>query len=149
MPSEPQPLVVLDTSVLISGVLSGRGSPSEVLRMVGSARCRALVSHPLLTEYREVLARPFAANRLAALGVEPPEFIDELFRNALRLPHLVESNVKVRDPKDQIVLETALTGAANFLVTVDKDFEPLVSHPDIGMLEIVSPAGFVARLDAT
>jgi len=57
--------------------------------------------------------------------------------------------VSVRDPKDDIVLATALTGEADFLVTGDVDLLVLNGHPAFGDLRIVVVREFLAVLSAS
>lgn len=51
-------LVVLDTNILVSALLSPFGPPARVLDLVLSGDIRAAYDDRLLAEYREVLARP-------------------------------------------------------------------------------------------
>jgi putative PIN family toxin of toxin-antitoxin system len=59
------PLVVVDTNVIVSGLLTGdQGAPTAViLDRVLSGEIRALLSVDLLTEYRSVLLRPGIRSR--------------------------------------------------------------------------------------
>lgn len=63
-------LVVLDTNVLVSALLSPFGMPARVLDMVLSGDIRVAYDDRLMAEYREVLARPkfgFAPEEVATL----------------------------------------------------------------------------------
>lgn len=63
-------LVVLDTNILVSALLSPFGPPARVLDLVLSGDIRAAYDDRLLAEYREVLARPkfsFAPEEVAAV----------------------------------------------------------------------------------
>lgn len=63
-------LIVLDTNVLVSALLSAFGPPARVLDMVLSGDLRAAYDDRLMAEYREVLARPkfgFAAEDVAVV----------------------------------------------------------------------------------
>ena len=61
--SEP-PLWVLDTNVLVSGLLSPSGPPGRLVDVVLGRRLRLALDDRIEIEYREVLARP-------RLGIEP------------------------------------------------------------------------------
>lgn len=50
----------------------------------------------------------------------------------------VTNPVEVRDKKDQIVLDTALGGLADYLVTGDSDLLDLKDKPELGNLKIVT-----------
>lgn len=63
-------LLVLDTNVLVSGLLSPFGASARVLDLVLSGDVRIAYDDRLLAEYREVLARPrfgFAPEEVAAV----------------------------------------------------------------------------------
>ena len=57
--------VVLDSSVLVTGVRSARGASRRLLLGVRDRRFTVLVSVPLVSEYEAVLLRP---EHLAAVG---------------------------------------------------------------------------------
>ena len=50
--------IVLDTNVLVSGLLSPFGPCGEIVRMVSSAELTLSFDARILTEYKEVLIRP-------------------------------------------------------------------------------------------
>lgn len=51
-------LVVIDTNVLVSALWSRNGAPARILSMIISGRLIPCYDYRILTEYREVLARP-------------------------------------------------------------------------------------------
>ncbi|MCS6938653.1 MAG: putative toxin-antitoxin system toxin component, PIN family [Roseiflexaceae bacterium] len=63
-------LIVLDTNVLVSALLSPFGPPARILDMVLRGDLRVAYDDRVLAEYRAVLARPkfgFAANDVNVL----------------------------------------------------------------------------------
>lgn len=137
-----RPLAVIDTNVVVSGLLTGDAS-SPVARildsMLGAAFPFAL-SPDLLAEYRSVLLRP-KIRQLHGLGDEE---IDRILRdivvNAIwREP---AETVAAPDPNDQHVwrLLNALRGSV--LVTGDRLL--LDNPPDFA--SVISPRSFAERL---
>jgi len=62
--------IVLDTNVLVSGLLSPFGPCGEIVRMVSSAELTLAFDARIITEYKEVLIRPkfkFDRNKIEAL----------------------------------------------------------------------------------
>jgi uncharacterized protein len=51
--------VVLDTNVVVSGLLLQKGAPAAILDAVTSKQFRCYISESLLDEYREVLTRDY------------------------------------------------------------------------------------------
>ncbi len=109
--------VVLDTSVVVPGLRSRRGAANALLRLVASRRLRLLATPPLFLEYEEVLKRP--EQRLThKLTLEE---VDALLAELAALVEPVEIHFQWRpqgrDPSDEMVLEAAVNGRADALVT--------------------------------
>jgi putative PIN family toxin of toxin-antitoxin system len=51
-------LIVLDTNVLVSGMLSKKGPPSKILDLILSNQIQVAYDNRILSEYNEVLIRP-------------------------------------------------------------------------------------------
>jgi len=103
--------IVLDTNVLVSGLLSPHGAPAAIVRMVAAGTLTLCVDARVLVEYAQVLARPrfgFAPDRVSAL-------LDLIAAEAI---HVAPDPLGVRlpDPDDEPFLEAALSGEAACLV---------------------------------
>jgi putative PIN family toxin of toxin-antitoxin system len=109
--------VVLDTSVVVAGLRTRSGAGNAVLRLAASRRLILLATPPLFLEYEEVLRRP--EHRLAH-GLTPEQF-DEFMSELAAVIEPVESHFRWRpqmpDPGDEMVLEAAINGEADALVT--------------------------------
>jgi len=79
------PLAVIDTNVVVSGVLSSApGSPTvRIVDAMLSGRLRFALSETLLIEYRRVLLRPTIVERHGLTGAEVDHFLEGLVVNAL------------------------------------------------------------------
>jgi putative PIN family toxin of toxin-antitoxin system len=131
--------VVLDTNVLISAALSRLGSPFACLRWVLD-NATLIVARELLEELETRLARPKFNKYVDDLRRR--EFVADLGLSAV----LVELSGMVRvcrDPDDDKLLEIAVAGRVDCLVTGDQDL--LVLHPFQG-IPILTPAEFVAAV---
>lgn len=109
--------VVLDTSVVVAGLRSRTGASNAVLRLIAEGQLLALATPPLFLEYEDVLKRP--EQRLAH-GLDLRQ-VDELLSELAALIVPVETRFQwrpqVRDPNDEMVLEAAINGHADALVT--------------------------------
>ncbi len=78
-------LVVIDTNVVVSGVLAGAGpSPNgRLLDAMAAGRLRFVLADVLLAEYRQVLLRPAIARRHGLTEVEVDHLLEDLVVNAL------------------------------------------------------------------
>jgi len=70
-----------------------------------------------------------------------------LIEHQIKIP-IPRASIKVRDPKDVVVLAAALQGHADYLVTGDQDLLVLASHKSIKPLKIISPAEFLQLFDS-
>ena len=50
--------IVLDTNILVSGLLSSQGNPAQVLTLALAGAVQACYGERIVAEYAEVLARP-------------------------------------------------------------------------------------------
>ncbi len=126
--------VVLDTNVVVSGLLHQKGAPAAILDAATSKQFRCYISEPLLAEYREVLTRSY-------LGMDQHRavrFVRELREVAIFV--VPRKRVAVaRDPDDDRVMECALEARADFIVTGNiRDF-PAQFHG----VRIVTPRDFL------
>ncbi len=115
--------IVLDTSVVVAALRTRSGAGNAVLRLLAGGRLLALATPPLFLEYEDVLKRP--EQRLAH-GLTPDE-IDEFLAELAALIEPVEVHFdwrpQVRDPNDEMVLEAAISGRADALITYNvRDF---------------------------
>jgi predicted nucleic acid-binding protein len=136
---------VLDTDVLVAAVRSDRGASRILLTAALEQRYPTLASVPLMLQYESVLTR---AEHLAAAGISAADV--EVLLDAIAL---VAEPVRISflwrpllpDPGDDLVLETAVNGLANVVVTFNRrDFEPAAMR--FG-LEVLTPAEGVRRLE--
>lgn len=113
----PLKCVVLDTSVIVAGLRSRRGAANVVLRFVARNDLTLLATPPLFLEYEDVLKRP--EQRLEH-GLDVQQ-IDELLAELAAIIKPVETHFRWRpqthDPDDEMVLEAAINGRADGLVT--------------------------------
>lgn len=104
--------VVVDTNVLVAGLLSPFGPPGEIVRMIASGTLHLCFDARILTEYGEVLARPKF------------QFKSELTQTLLEQIKTEGLSVagnplpaRLPDHTDEPFLEAAIAGAATCLIT--------------------------------
>ena len=138
--------VVLDTDVLVAAVRSDRGASRALLISALERRYPLLASVPLMLQYESVLTRP---EHLTAAGISAGD-VEVLF-NAIAL---VVEPIRISylwrpvlpDSGDDLVLETAVNGQADVVVTFNRrHFVPAVA---LFGLEILAPGDAVRRLES-
>ena len=109
--------VVLDTDVLVAALRSDRGASRQLLGAALDGNLKMLASVPLIMEYEAVLTRP---EHLAASGLTVREMnhvLDALVKVSIPVHFWFLWRPRLRDPADEMVLETAVNGKADWLVT--------------------------------
>jgi len=104
--------LVIDTNILVSAALKPNGLQRTVLLMAISKPARLYVSHAVIAEYREVLARPELKIR-KGLRHQVLKLIMRNSRTVTPSPPLQITP----DPDDSIFLECADAARADYLVT--------------------------------
>lgn len=117
--------IVVDTNVWVSALVFG-GKPRQVFEFAAKQGIKIVVSQELLSEIRRVLSRKFPKF--------VPKFENLLVCYKIRLHYVDLGAVSVtvcRDPKDNMILETAIIGSANFIVSGDDDLLSLKKYQNM------------------
>ena len=115
--------LVLDTDVVVAAFRSPTGASSALLDYALDGKCVLLVSAPLAFEYEAVVKRH---EQLVAMSISL-EQADRLIRTVVALCEPVFKayswRPQLRDPDDEMILEAAVNGGADMLVTFNqRDF---------------------------
>ena len=135
---------VLDTDVVVAAFRSPTGASSALLDYALDGKCVLLVSAPLAFEYEAVVKRP---EQLVAMGMS----LEQADRRIRTLVALCEPVFKayswrpqLRDPDDEMILEAAVNGGADILVTFNqRDFG---SAPAAFSIECLLPGYALERI---
>ncbi len=134
--------VVLDTNVIISGLISPQGPPAGILKALKAGRFILVTSQAINEEILEVMDRPRLRDRYG--------LADHMFDIAFILWEQAEVITKLpsvkasKDSNDDKFLAAALGGLAHYLVT--GDIKDLLSMREYRGIRIVSPKQFLTLL---
>jgi len=124
--------VVLDTTVIVAA-FAARGLCAEVFEVCVSGHSIVLSEH-ILSETQDKLIKKVKLTKKAALAI-----IDYLRGIAeIVIPVLLDKSI-CRDKDDVIIIGTAISGLANFIITGDEDLLILKTYKDV---KIVTPRQF-------
>jgi len=141
--------VLLDTNIWISAFINPLGPPAQVLERYTDGLFQVVVSQPLIDEIADVLARPRVRRAVRFSDERIAHWFTRLEGEAIFV--VPEGNLHLcRDPKDDIVLETAISGVATHLVSRDADIArdlDLIAHLHKHDIEVVTVAQFLELLD--
>ena len=109
--------LVLDTDVMVAAFRSERGASRRLLTSALDGKFDLLASVPLMIEYEAVLTRP---EHLVAIGLVAGEVntvLDAVAKVAIPVRLQFLWRPRLKDPADEMVLETAVNGNTDWLVT--------------------------------
>src|SRR5215831_11777169 len=129
--------------MIVAAMRSPRGASATILRAVRREKLELLLSVPLAMEYEAVCLRP--EHQMAA-GLNEHEvhaFVDAVIAMAQPVKIHFLWRPQLRDPADEMVLETAVNGRADLLVTFNqRDYGKV---PGRFGIEVVTPHLAVKR----
>ena len=131
--------VVADTMLWVSFTTHPHGFRGRLVEAALQRRVRFFVSQYQLEEFVNTLlehlklSRRFASNSRQAV-----EILAKTVKLPQRIPRFVE-----RDPKDDAIVQTAISARADYLVTDDQE---ILKLKKVGNVEIITAAEFARRL---
>lgn len=131
--------VVLDTDVLVAAMRSKQGASRRWLRAVLGGEATILLSTPLVVQYEAVLTRAEHLAQVGATQADVGRLLDALCAVCVPVQVSYLWRPVLRDPDDEMVLEVAMNGGADRLLTFnEKDFRA-ARHFDL-VIERPGPA---------
>jgi len=136
--------VTLDANALTAGAVGFRilqSTPDELVRRWRAGAFDLILSDHLLAETERTLQKTYFRSRLRQ--AEIAQFIAMLANDTTIVPLTVTVQGVASHPEDDLVLATALSGNADYLVTGDRQLLRLGSYAGV---IIVTPRDFLAML---
>jgi putative PIN family toxin of toxin-antitoxin system len=134
----------LDTDVIVAALRSPLGASRQILHALRSGKIETVASITMFIEYEAVLKRPEQLGATGLCSAEVDQFLDGLASLIIPVtPHFLW-RPQLRDPNDEMVLEAAVNGMAQTIVTFNRrDYLPAAKRFD---LDIVLPSVLIRRL---
>ncbi|MDS1345189.1 putative toxin-antitoxin system toxin component, PIN family [Planktothrix agardhii] len=129
------PIIVFDTNILISAVLSSTSKPFQCTALAKRGQVKSITCQDILDEFYEKLVVKFEYES---------ERAEALVQEVLQYSKIIEISNQLKiidaDPDDDMVLECAVNGNATYIVTGDKH---LLSLNDYQNIKIMKAADFL------
>ena len=137
-----KPRVVLDTNVLIAALRSRNGASFQVLERIGRGQFEIILTVPLVLEYEDVAKR--TSRTAGLLHSDVDDILDYMCHVGELRDIFFLWRPFLKDPLDDMVLEAAVEGACDFIVTHNiKDFAGVEQFG----LEVLRPGAFLRKLE--
>ena len=134
----------MDTDAVVAAMRSPTGASAAIVRAVRQRQATLLLSVPLAMEYEAVCRRPEHRVEAGLSERQVEIFLDAII--ALAEPVLTHFlwRPQLRDPNDEMVLEAAVNGRAEALVTFNvRDYGTAASQFGV---EVMLPREAIARI---
>ena len=112
--------LVLDTDVIVAAMRSPSGASAAILRAARRGTITLLVSVPLVLEYEAVCLRLEHLTVTGFTEQETREIINTIIAISEKVSTFYMWRPQLHDPNDEMVLETAINGQADALVTFNR-----------------------------
>src|SRR3989344_4782367 len=132
--------IVLDTNVWLSGIFWD-GEASKILEKSENKDLQIIISEEILSEIITVLNRESKFQKyISNLKLS----MEDLLRTILSISTLIETKTKLdiikADPKDNIILEAAIEGKVEYIISYDNHLLNMIEFRNI---KIISPGEFL------
>lgn len=131
--------VTLDTNILISGTF-WTGNSFKILEFIDNKKLDCVLSKEILKEYYEKANSDEIMDKVENKGLIIFKIVEKVISNAIIVFPKEKLNVVKEDPDDNKILECALEGNVDYVVTQDKHLLKLKEFKNI---KIVTPKQFL------
>lgn len=130
---------VLDTNTIVSGTIVPQGIPSQLLHAGHAQQFRWVTSAVIIEEVTRALCRPRIRRKYQIMAEDVNRMRAMLEGDTLvtAISTLVQG--VATHPEDDLILATAVSAQANYLVTGDQQLQRLRTYQGV---QIVSPREF-------
>lgn len=136
--------IVLDTDAVVAAMRSPGGASAAIIREVRDGVVTLLLSVPLAMEYEAVCGRSEHRMEAGLSSRQVEVFLDAIVAMAEPVRTHFLWRPQLRDPNDEMVLETAVNGRANVLVTFNvRDYGTAAAQFGVAVL---MPREAIARI---
>lgn len=122
--------IVLDTNIFVSALVFPGGRADEALRRVVERRAHLILSKAIINELLEVLSRKFERDKEALSRIAV--FLSDMGE----LVHPRRKLAVLEDESDNRILECAITGKAELIVTGDRAMLNLGKYKGIKIVSL-------------
>ncbi len=135
--------IVLDTNIIVSALRSQQGASYRLVTLIGQADFEINLSVPLALEYEDAAKR--LLGQIAMLEQDIDDILDYLCRMAQQREIFYLWRPFLKDPKDDMVLELAVSAGCAFIVAYNRqDFAGIEQFA----VEAITPAEFLTKIGA-
>ena len=134
--------IVLDTNIWLSGIF-WKGESNKLIESCIAKKIEIIITKEILSEITKVLD---TETKFQKFIDERKQKIEDLMRTILSVSTLIETESRVdlikAHPQDNIILEAALDGSADYIISYDKHILNMIEFREI---KILQPKEFIEK----
>ena len=130
--------ITVDTNVLISATF-WYGDSFRILERVENKEIELILSHEIIKEYEEVLTYNEIQEKIQAKQLTMKQTVQKIQSMSMLVHPTEKIHIIKDDPDDNAILECALEGKVDFVITSDKH---LLKLQEFKGIKILTPAEF-------
>lgn len=135
--------VVLDANIYVSALISDKGNPAAIINYWLSGDFDILISQPIIDELLWVTSYERIQKKYRKVKERRLEFAELISQQSVCFEPVKTSSAVTRDESDNIYIECAVEGDAQYIVSGD---EHLLELDEYQGIIVLSPASFVTLL---
>jgi len=133
--------ITIDTNVLISGSL-WTGASDKILEKIENKEIDLILSNDIIGEFSEVLNYEEIKNKIIDKGLEIKRTVEKIISFSTIIEPSEKLDVITEDPDDNIILECAVEGNVDFIISQDKH---LLNLKEFRGIKIITPSDFLKQ----
>ncbi|MFA5993230.1 MAG: putative toxin-antitoxin system toxin component, PIN family [Candidatus Pacearchaeota archaeon] len=131
--------VVLDTNVLVSGTF-WTGVSFKILKMIDSGKFSLILSPEIINEYYETINFDEIIEKVNMKNLIANEIVQKVISNSMIVKSLQKLDIVKEDSDDNIILECAVEGNAEYILSYDRH---LLNLKEFNNIKILAPEEFL------
>ncbi len=131
--------ITVDTNILISGTF-WKGASHEIINKAENKEIKLVLSKDILKEYCEVLNYEEIQNKIKDKNLEMKRSVEKIVSISIIVFPKEKLNIVKEDPDDNKILECALEGNVNYIITQDNH---LLKLKEFRGIKILTPKEFL------
>ncbi len=138
--SNTQMKLTIDTNVLISGSL-WTGASDKILEKVENKEIELILSKDIIEEFSKVLNYDEIKNKIRDKGLEVRRTVEKIISISNMIEPIEKLNIVKEDKDDNMVLECAIEGNVDYIITNDNH---LLKLNEFQGIKIITPQEFLS-----
>ncbi len=123
--------VVIDTNILISGIIQRKGFPYKVVKSWEDETILLITSPLMIKEAKKVLNYPKIKRKYCLDEAKIKQTVLNLLKYSILIENPPALDVIKKDPDDNKVLSTAIEGKADYIVSGDSHLLDLKAYKGV------------------